>query len=115
MRTTHYPCSSRRKETLIKWDRAKRKLIRVSLCRLLQVGLAFFATSALAQLNPGNPLANLEKLKDFQTIRASSSDPDWKNGNGDARPIAPGGTLTLATLEGPGEIVHIWFTIAHNA
>ena len=47
--------------------------------------------------------------------RASSSDNDWKNGNGDARPIPPNGTLTLAELSGPGMITHIWFTIAHDA
>jgi len=115
MRTTQYPCSNRRKETLINSVFATIRLIRVSSRRLLQLGLTLLATGAWAQLNPGNPLANLQKLKDFQTMRASSSDPDWKNGNGDARPIEPGGTLTLATLEGPGQIVHIWFTIAHNA
>src|ERR1051326_2662717 len=70
---------------------------------------------AFAQFSPGNPLAGLEQLKDFQSMRASSSDPNWKNGNGDARPIPPGGTLTLAELEGPGAIAHIWFTIAHSA
>jgi hypothetical protein len=48
-------------------------------------------------------------------MRASSSDPNWKDGNNDARPIAPGGTLTLAELDGPGMITHIWFTIAHRA
>jgi len=63
----------------------------------------------------GNPLADLARLKPFEARRASSSDPDWKNGNADARPIAPGGTLTLAELEGPGVITHIWFTIAHDA
>jgi hypothetical protein len=57
----------------------------------------------------------LEKLKDFEAMRASSSDADWKNGNGDARPIPPGGTLTLAELQGPGIITHIWFTISHQA
>jgi hypothetical protein len=31
------------------------------------------------------------------------------------RPIEPGGTLTLAELEGPGVIAHIWFTINHAA
>src|ERR1041385_1641864 len=82
---------------------------------LLTVVLGFLVHSAQAQLSLGNPLAGLEKLKSFQTRRASSSDADWKNGNGDARPIAPGGTLTLAELEGPGMIAHIWFTIAHNA
>ncbi len=77
--------------------------------------LASGAVTGFAQLDPGNPLNGLEKLKDYETRRASSSDPDWKNGNADARPIAPGGTLTLAELDGPGEIVHIWFTIAHDA
>lgn len=77
--------------------------------------LASGALTLLAQLDPGNPLNGLERLKTYETRRASSSDPDWKNGNADARPIAPGGTLTLAELEGPGMIVHIWFTIAHDA
>jgi hypothetical protein len=77
--------------------------------------LALFTLDGLAQLNPGNPLADLEKLKDFETMRASSSDPNWTNGNADARPIAAGGTLTLATLKGAGQIVHIWCTIAHDA
>ncbi len=76
--------------------------------------LALTASAASAQLAPGNPLSGLERLKDFQSMRASSSDPDWRNGNADARPIAPGGTLTLADLDGPGQIVHIWFTIAHG-
>ena len=79
--------------------------------------LFFFALSggaALAQLDPGNPLSGLEKLKDFQAMRASSSDPNWRNGNGDCRWIKPGGSLTLGELEGPGQIVHIWCTIAHR-
>jgi hypothetical protein len=59
-------------------------------------------------------LGGMERLKPFQTMRASSSDPNWRDGNGDARPIAPGGTLTLAELDGPGMIAHIWFTIAHD-
>jgi hypothetical protein len=71
--------------------------------------------AAVAQPSPGNPLAGLDQLKDFETRRASSSDPDWRNGNGDARPIDPGKTLTLAELDGPGSIAHIWFTIAHDA
>jgi hypothetical protein len=60
----------------------------------------------------GNPLNGLAKLKEGTAQRASSSDPNWQNGNGDARPIAPGGALVLADLEGPGEIRHIWNTIA---
>lgn len=70
---------------------------------------------ASAQVSPGNPLSGLETLKNFEARRASSSDPNWKNGNGDCRYIAPGGTLTLADLEGPGAIAHIWFTISHQA
>lgn len=72
-------------------------------------------TSVLAQTFPGNPLSGLEQLKSFEARRTSSADQDWVSGNGDARPIAPGGTLTLAELEGPGVITHIWFTIAHDA
>jgi len=45
-------------------------------------------------------------------MRASSSDPNWHNGNGDCRWIKPGGSLLLADLNGPGEIVHFWCTIA---
>ncbi len=71
-------------------------------------------TSAFAQDSLGNPLGGLEKLKNFETKRASSSDPNWKNGNADLRPIKPGGTLTLAELDGPGKIVHIWCTIAQS-
>jgi hypothetical protein len=84
--------------------------------RYLGLALALgFCTQALAQLSPGNPLAGLEKLKDFEAMRASSSAPDWRNGNDDWRPIEPGGTLTLADLKGPGMITHFWNTIAHQA
>jgi len=81
---------------------------------LLTVG-ALGLGAVQAQLMPGNPLDGLERLKNFETMRASSSDPDWRNGNRDARPIEPGGTLTLAELEGPGIITHIWCTISHRA
>src|SRR5215831_10261128 len=81
----------------------------------LVISSSLFAADALAQLNSGNPLGDLDKLKDFQTMRVSSSDANWTNGNADARGIAPAATLTLATLDGPGRIVHIWCTIAHDA
>lgn len=76
--------------------------------------LALSSASVLAQLDPGNPLDGLAHLKDFESERASSSDPNWRNGNADFRPIKPGGTLTLEKLEGPGQIVHIWCTIADS-
>lgn len=77
--------------------------------------LLLLAAQAHAQSSLSTPLSGLSQLKDFETQRASSSDPNWRDGNGDARPIAPGATLTLAELEGPGMIAHIWFTIAHSA
>jgi hypothetical protein len=77
--------------------------------------LALSCSSVLAQLDPGNPLSGLEKLKNFETRRESSSDPDWRNGNGDCRWIKPHGTLTLADVAGPGQVVHIWCTIADRA
>ena len=46
-------------------------------------------------------------------MRASSSDPDWKNGNRDMRPIKAGQTLTVAELNGPGMIVHSWCRVSH--
>ena len=69
----------------------------------------------LATVTRATPLAGLEKLKDFEAMRDSSCDKDWRNGNADARPIEPGGTLVLADLKGPGIIVHFWDTIAHQA
>jgi hypothetical protein len=59
-------------------------------------------------------LSGLAQLRDGTSERASSSDPNWKNGNGDCRPILPGGTLVLGDLKGPGCINHIWNTIAAN-
>ena len=85
----------------------------IHVCLLLSLALA--ASNLDAQFAPGNPLAGLEQLKHFETRRASSSDPNWRNGNDDSRPVAPGGTLTVAELHGPGVITHIWCTIAHDA
>src|SRR5208337_5031396 len=76
--------------------------------------LACTLNFACAQLVAGNPMDGLEQLKNFQSMRASSADPNWRDGNGDCRWIKPGGELTLAELSGPGRITHIWFTIAHQ-
>ena len=80
----------------------------------LAAAFVLITAGSFAQESLGNPLGGLERLKNFETMRASSSDPDWKNGNSDLRPIKPGGTLALAELDGPGQIVHIWCTIAHS-
>ncbi len=79
------------------------------------MALALCAPPAMAQLPTGDPLSGLERLKNFETRRASSSDENWKNGNGDCRAIAPGGTLTIAELTGPGVITHFWNTVSHPA
>ena len=73
-----------------------------------------FTTPVCARASSGDPLAGLELLKDFQAKRVSSSDPDWRNGNADFRPVEPGQTLTLAELKGPGMIAHLWCTMAHR-
>ena len=67
--------------------------------------IVLFAGQGLAQ-----SLDNLLHLQDYTAHRASSSDPT--GGNTDFRRIKAGETLTLAELEGPGLITHIWFT--HN-
>ena len=82
--------------------------------RLVLLGaLALALNSPLwaASHGPLESLDELAQLRDGQTLRASSSDPDWRSGNGDARSIPPGETLVVADLEGPGIIHHIWLTI----
>lgn len=56
-----------------------------------------------------SPVSDLAMLKDYRTARVSSED---RPGNADFRVIEPRATLTLAELEGPGEITHIWTTIS---
>ncbi|MBV9468703.1 MAG: DUF2961 domain-containing protein [Abitibacteriaceae bacterium] len=80
----------------------------------LACALTILATAAFGQQPTGNPLKGLEELKDFRARRSSSSDPNWRNGNADARPIAPGATLVIADLKGPGEISHLWNTVASS-
>ena len=75
-------------------------------CVLLTLaGVAVCAAGIEAQ-----DLSEITRAIDAKRMRHSSGlfDPE---SNIDARPIAPGETLTLAELEGPGEIRHIWFTI----
>ena len=55
-------------------------------------------------------LASLPEAKDYVQKRTSSY--DRSGANADARPMAPGETLTLLDEAGPGLISHIWVTIA---
>jgi len=72
--------------------------------------------AALAALCLGLPacadvLADLTRPLDAQARRASSGlfDPE---SNRDPYHLAPGQRLALADLDGPGEVRHLWFTIA---
>jgi len=56
-------------------------------------------------------LDGLTRAQAGRSMRVSSSDPDWQSGNQDARLLRPGATLTIADIDGPGVIRHIWFTI----
>jgi hypothetical protein len=69
------------------------------------------ATSAFAQDFAGS-LASLTRPHDY--IQKRSSSYDRSGGNDDFRPLAPGNTLTLLDDRGPGEISHVWITIASN-
>src|SRR5438067_3314100 len=53
--------------------------------------------------------SDLAQPKSFQARRASSA--DLQGLNRDSRSIQAGATLTLADIEGAGQINHIWFTI----
>ncbi len=45
-------------------------------------------------------------------MQQRSSSYDRTGGNADARQIAPGESMTVLDADGPGEITHVWFTIA---
>ena len=52
----------------------------------------------------------LARLRSYRTRHESSW--DRTGGNDDARPLAPGASLTLFAAQGAGVITHLWFTIA---
>jgi hypothetical protein len=60
--------------------------------------------------DPSAWISSLPQAKDYVQHRVSSY--DRSGGNGDARRIAPGETLTLLDEAGPGVISHVWVTIA---
>ncbi|MBI1388295.1 MAG: DUF2961 domain-containing protein [bacterium] len=68
----------------------------------------FIAAPVFAQ--PGFSLESLAQPADYQTGRVSSF--DRSGGNNDRISIQPGETVTLAEIEGPGAITHIWNTIS---
>lgn len=79
--------------------------MRLSLPVLLAVCLT---SAAFAQ----NPMAqpDVTRQQTYVLHRASSTDP--AGANADFRRVAPGATLTVLDADGPGEVSHMWFTIA---
>src|SRR3990172_5269601 len=74
------------------------------------LGLAV-ASPALAQ-----PRLNLARLRDYTNHRVSSHDRSGANDDGNwANAIQPWETRTLAEIDGPAVISHIWITIATPA
>jgi len=69
----------------------------------------FGPASTLAQ-QPSDWIESLPRPHDYRLRRSSSY--DRKGGNDDYRPLDPGQTLTLLDARGPGEVSHIWMTIA---
>jgi hypothetical protein len=67
-------------------------------------------TTAQSCLDTTAALTAITQSHDY--IQKRSSSYDRSGANADARPIAPGETLTVLDDSGPGAITHIWFTIA---
>jgi hypothetical protein len=74
------------------------------------LALGAFALGAQAQSHGWQPELTVQQT--YTQHRASSTDP--KGANADFRHVAPGATQTVLNVDGPGEISHIWFTIADN-
>lgn len=58
------------------------------------------------------PLEDLSRLKDYTAERVGSY--DQTGGNADRLQIQPGQTVSLAEIQGPAAVTHMWFTIASN-
>jgi hypothetical protein len=61
---------------------------------------------------PADGLSELTKPHNYVLQRVSSY--DRTGGNDDYRPLGPGETLTLLDQAGPGEVSHVWMTIASD-
>ncbi|HEV2382286.1 MAG TPA: glycoside hydrolase family 172 protein [Terriglobia bacterium] len=73
------------------------------------------ALPAAAQDGQWLGLASLESLtKPHDYVLHRSSSYDRTGGNDDFRELAPSAELTLLDADGPGEVTHVWFTIASD-
>jgi hypothetical protein len=80
-------------------------------CFLLAILVLGLMSSAHAQ-DPASQLGDLTKPHNYILKRVSSY--DRTGGNADSRPVAAGETLALLDEAGPGEISHVWITIASD-
>jgi Protein of unknown function (DUF2961) len=81
--------------------------------RIVIAVCCFLGISCLAVAQSGvDRLAGLSGPHDYVLKRSSSY--DRTGGNADARPVTAGETITVLDEAGPGEISHIWFTIADD-
>ncbi|UCE42527.1 MAG: DUF2961 domain-containing protein [Candidatus Aminicenantes bacterium] len=79
--------------------------------KLVTSGILFLLLSLIPSLCKAQDwLRNLGQHKNFTSKRISSF--DRTGGNKDRLNILPGETVTLAEINGPGAIHHIWVTIA---
>jgi len=70
-------------------------------------------TTAIAVQAQDSGLFNLDNLSaPHDYVQHRSSSYDRTGGNADYRALPPGQTLTLLDIDGPGEVTHVWFTIA---
>src|SRR5688572_21281533 len=85
--------------------------MRRSLSALVLLGTLCSTGVALAQARV--PLRDLPHLKTYTNHRVGSYETSGTNDDGQRkRPLTPGETRTIAKIEGPGVITHIWITIS---
>jgi hypothetical protein len=79
----------------------------------MRPAIFFLIITAAISANAQNWGAELSKVAQAQNYRLRrSSSYDRTGGNADARQVAPGDTMTVLDENGPGQVSHIWFTIA---
>ena len=78
--------------------------------RFFLVVVACFAAQVGFAQSVALPGVDLTQQQDYVLKRVSSADPT--GGNADFRRLDAGATLTLMDADGPGELTHIWFTVA---
>jgi hypothetical protein len=83
--------------------------MRITFVLSLLVALSGLPSTVLAQARPESRI-DLTRPQDYVLKRASSF--DRSGGNADYRQIAPGQTLTVLDVDGPGTLTHIWFTLS---